>query len=161
MGETDRGKLGLVLMGGAMFSKSLIQFSVEGWSCVPPLLFTWGQTMMEVMKIMVTSFKRSHACTLHSVPPALQQGTDDPRLRQRLLDTHRQVWVSLMWRHCSFLLGSGHTAFYFCISRSLFLQSCVSAGSSTVGSVMITSKRASATCRSAALRAPVPVAGHC
>ena len=27
-----RGKLGLVLMGGAMLSKSLIQFSVDGWS---------------------------------------------------------------------------------------------------------------------------------
>ena len=31
-------------MGRAMFSKSLIQFSVDGWGCVPPLLFTWGQT---------------------------------------------------------------------------------------------------------------------
>ena len=39
MGETDRGKLGLVLMGGAMHSKSLIQFSVDGWGCVPSLLF--------------------------------------------------------------------------------------------------------------------------
>ena len=58
-----RGKLGLVLMGRAMLSKSLIQFSVDGWSCVPSLLFTWGQTMVEVMKIMVTSFKRSYACT--------------------------------------------------------------------------------------------------
>ena len=27
------------------------------------LLFTWGQTMVELMKIMVTSFKTSHACT--------------------------------------------------------------------------------------------------
>ena len=34
-----RGKLGLVLMGGAMLSKSLIQFSVDGWGCVPSLLF--------------------------------------------------------------------------------------------------------------------------
>ena len=34
-----RGKLGLVLMGGAMLSKSLIQFSVEGQGCVPSLLF--------------------------------------------------------------------------------------------------------------------------
>ena len=33
-----RGKLGLILMGGAMLSKSLIQFSVYGWSCVPSLL---------------------------------------------------------------------------------------------------------------------------
>ena len=57
------GKLDLVLMGRAMLSKSLIQFSVDGWNCVPSLLFTWGQTLVEVMKIMVTSFKRSHACT--------------------------------------------------------------------------------------------------
>ena len=34
-----KGKLGLVLMGGAMLSKSLIQFSVEGLSYVPSLLF--------------------------------------------------------------------------------------------------------------------------
>ena len=34
-----RGKLGLVLMGGAMLNKSLIQFSVDGQSCVPSLLF--------------------------------------------------------------------------------------------------------------------------
>ena len=34
-----RGKLGLVLMGRAMLSKSLIEFSVDGWSCIPSLLF--------------------------------------------------------------------------------------------------------------------------
>ena len=33
------GKLGLVLMGKAMLSKSLIQFSVDGQGCVPSLLF--------------------------------------------------------------------------------------------------------------------------
>ena len=32
------GKLGLVLMGRAMFSKSLIEFSVDGRGCVPSLL---------------------------------------------------------------------------------------------------------------------------
>ena len=37
--DSLRGKLGLVLMGGVMLSKSLIQFSVEGWGCVPSLLF--------------------------------------------------------------------------------------------------------------------------
>ena len=46
-----------------MISKSLVQFSVDGWRCVPSLLFTWGQTMVEVMKIMAISFKRSHECT--------------------------------------------------------------------------------------------------
>ena len=43
-------------MGRAMFSKSSIQFSVYGWSCVPSLLFTWGQTIVEVVKIMATFF---------------------------------------------------------------------------------------------------------
>ena len=33
------GKLGLVLMARAMLSKSLTQFSVDGWGCVPSLLF--------------------------------------------------------------------------------------------------------------------------
>ena len=31
--------MGLVLMGGAMLSKSIIQFSVDGWGCVSSLLF--------------------------------------------------------------------------------------------------------------------------
>ena len=35
-----RGKLGLVLMGRAVLNKSLIQFFVDGWSCVSSLLFT-------------------------------------------------------------------------------------------------------------------------
>ena len=46
-----------------MLNRSLIQFSINGWSCVFSLLFTWGQTIVEVMKIMAISFKRSHACT--------------------------------------------------------------------------------------------------
>ena len=52
-----------VLMDGAMTSKSLIQFSIDEWSYVPCLIFIWGQTIVEVMKIMVTSFKRSCALT--------------------------------------------------------------------------------------------------
>ena len=55
--------MGLVLMGRAMLSKSLIWFSIDGWSCAPSLLFTGGQTKVEVKKMMATSFKRSHACT--------------------------------------------------------------------------------------------------
>ena len=44
--------MGLVLMGRTMFSKYLIQLSVHEWSYVPSLLFTWGQTILEVMKII-------------------------------------------------------------------------------------------------------------
>ena len=67
-----RGKLGLVLMGEAMLSKSLIKFSVDRWGYVLSLLFTWGQTMVEIMKIMVTSFRRFYACsaTLSAPNPA-------------------------------------------------------------------------------------------
>ena len=34
------GKLGIALVVRAMLSKSLIQFSVDGWGWVPSLLFT-------------------------------------------------------------------------------------------------------------------------
>ena len=56
------------------------------------------------------------AVTLHS----------DPLLCQRLLDIHRQVWFSLLWGHCSFLLGPGAHEVLFVPSKSLFPQSCVS-----------------------------------
>ena len=58
MGETDRGKLGLVLMGVATLSKSLIQFSVDGWGCAPSLLFDLRPTIVEAMKIVATSLER-------------------------------------------------------------------------------------------------------
>ena len=63
---------------------------------------------------------------MYSVPLALQQIIVDPRLCQRLLDTLSQVWVSLLWGHCSFLLGPGEHKVLFVPSKSLFPQSCVS-----------------------------------
>ena len=148
-------------MGKAILSKFLIQLSVDGRSYVPSLLFTWGQTMVEVMKIMVTSFKRSHACTATLTAPTLQQATSDPCICWRLLDTPEKVWVSLFWGHCSFLLGPGAHQFLFVPSKSLFPQSCVNSGSSMVGLVVTSSERACAITRSAAPRAPVPVPVHC
>ena len=43
-----------------------------GGAVFPPCCLTWGQTMVEVMKIMVTSFKSSHAgpATLSTPSPA-------------------------------------------------------------------------------------------
>ena len=61
---------------------------------------------------------------LHSVPPTLQQATADPHLRQRLLDTHWQVWVSLLWGHCSFLLGPSAQGFCLCPLRVYFPVLC-------------------------------------
>ena len=46
--------------------------------------------MVGVRKIMGTSFRRSFACTVVFSAPTLQQATVNPRLLQRLLDTHRK-----------------------------------------------------------------------
>ena len=98
---------------------------------------------------------------LHSVLPALQQATTDPCLCQRPLDTHGQIWVSFLWGHCSFLLGPGGHKVLFAPSKSLFPQSCVSSGSSMLELMATSSKRAYATPRSTAPRAPAPASVHC
>ena len=93
---------------------------------------------------------------LHSVPPTLQQATADLHLCQRLLGTHGQVWVRLLWGHCSFLLGPHAHKVLFVPSKSLFPQSCVSSGGSMVGVMGTSSRRVYATPRSVAPRAPAP-----
>ena len=72
-----------------------------------------------VIKIMAASFKRSHHTLLHSVLPTLQQATTNPHLCWRLLDTHGQVWVNLLWNHCSFLLGPDAHKVLFVPSKTL------------------------------------------
>ena len=99
-----RGKLGLVLKGRDMLNKSLIQFSVGGWCCVPSLLFTLGQTIVEVMKIMVTSLKRSQACTATASAPNFSAGHHLPTPS---LETPGHPQASPLWGHCSFLLSPG------------------------------------------------------
>ena len=95
--ERLRGKLGLVLMGGAMLYKSLIQFSVDGWGCAPSLLFDLRPKYgggNEDNGDLLQKVPYRHCC--HSVPQTLQQTTTNPHLCWRLLDTHRQVWVRLL-----------------------------------------------------------------
>ena len=53
-----------------------------------------------------------------------------------------------------------HTRFCCALQESIS-QSCVSSGSSVVGLMATSSKRAYAILKSAAPRAPAPVAGHC
>ena len=60
------------------------------------------------------------------MPLTLQQATVDPGLHLRLLDTHRQVCISLLWGEFSFLRSSGAHKVLFLPSKSLFPQSCVS-----------------------------------
>ena len=78
---------------------------------------------------------------LHSAPPTLQQATAYPCLCWRLLYTHRQVWVSLLWGHCSSLLGPGVNKVLFVACKSLFPQSHVSSGGSMVRIMVTSSKR--------------------
>ena len=49
-----------------------------------------------------------------------RQVTVDPYLCWRLLDTHRQVWLSLLWGLCSFLLGPGAHKVLLCPARICF-----------------------------------------
>ena len=105
------------------------------------------------MKIMVTSFKHPICVLLHSMPPALQQATIDPCLCWRLLDTHGQVWASLLWSHYFPLLGHGAHKVLFVPSKSLFPKTCVSSGSSMVRLMATSSKRAYAIPKSAVPRA--------
>ena len=105
MGETDREKLGLVLMGGAMLSKSLTQFSVDGQSCVSSMLFDLRPNYGGGNEDNGDLLQRSPAHTASLSASDVQQATTNPRLCWRLLDTHGQVWVSLLWGQ--FLLGPG------------------------------------------------------
>ena len=144
-----------------LLSKSLIQFSVDGWSCVPSLIFTWGQSVVEVMKIKVSSLKRSHACTTKLSAPNRAAGHHWPTPP---LETPGHSQASLSQS----LVGSLHlspgswcTQGSVCAHQESASQSCVSSGSSMVGLMVTSSKRAYVIPRSAAPRAPAPVAEHC
>ena len=113
--------------------------------------------------LMVTSFIGPMHALLPLVLPTLQLATANQRLHQKLLDSHRQVLVSLLWGHRSFLLDSGAHKFLFvpsCALHRTISQSCVSSDSSIVGLITTSSKRAYAIPKSVS-RAPVPVAVHC
>ena len=114
--------------------------------------------MVEVTKIMVSSLRRSHAL-LHSLPPTLQQATTKPFLHQRLPDTHRQVRGSVLWVTAPFSWVLVHKIL-LCPPRSI-CQSCVSSGSSMLGFMVTSSKKAYAIPASVAPRASVSAAVHC
>ena len=143
-----------------MLRKTLIQFSVHGMGCIPSQLFG--------LRPNYGGGDEDNGDLLQKVPCMycytqwqLQQATTDPCLRLRLLYTHGQVWICLLWGHCSFLLGPGAHKLLFLSSKSMFPQLCVSSGGSMVGLMATSSKRAYAVPRSTAPRAPAPAAVHC
>ena len=101
------GETGSCSDGWAMLRKCLIRLSVDEWVCVPSLLFEPRPNFGGGNEDNGTSFKRSHAGTEALSAPDPEVGHANPHLCQRLLDTHRLVWVSLLWGHCSFLLVPG------------------------------------------------------
>ena len=85
-----------LLMGGAVF---------------PPCSLAWGQTMVGITGSngdLLPKDLCQHIVSPRTVvfsAPDPTAGHCQPTPPQRLLDTHRQVWLSLLWGHCSSLLG--------------------------------------------------------
>ena len=112
------------------------------------------------MKIMASSFKGSHTGPSTLSAPNLIAGHQWPT---PLLETPDPSWASLgqsLVGSLLFLLGPG-TQGFVCALQDSISQSCVSSGSSMVGLMVTSAKRAYAILRSAAPRAPAPAAGHC
>ena len=91
---------------------------------VAPLgaLVPWGQTLVEVMEIMVTSFKRSHVCTATLSAPNPAAGHHQ---LTSLLEAPGHSEASLgqsLVGHCSFLLGPGAQGSVCALQVSGFLS---------------------------------------
>ena len=120
------GQLGLVLMGGAMLSKSLIPFSVDGWGCVLSQLFD--------LRPNYGGGSEDNGDLLQKVS-GMHCGTRCPQACGRPLLTYAptgDLWTltgqsgSVSCDYCSFFLSSDAHRVLFVPSKSLFPQSCVS-----------------------------------
>ena len=119
-------------------SKIINPIFFDGWSCVPSLLFTWDQTMVEVMKIMVNSLKRPYACTATLSAPHPAAGHHQPKPPP---ETPGNPQASQGQSPVGSLLlssGSWYTRFCCALQESIS-QSCVSSGSSQFTSVQLLS----------------------
>ena len=135
---------------GAMLTKSLIQFSVEGWGCVSSLLFDLRSNYgggNEDNGDLLPKVPCMHGCTQCSDPAA---GHRKPTL---LPETPGHSQASLDQSLVGSLLlspGSWCAQGSVCALKILFPQSCVSSGGSMVGFMATSSKKAYAISRSAA-----------
>ena len=114
---------------GTSASTSVLPVNIQGWfpldwlvlsPCCPRFLRIFSGTTIQkhqffingrVMAIMVTPSKRTYTSMPHlpglllSVSLTPWQASVNPCFHQRLPNTHRQVWLSLLGGHWSFLLG--------------------------------------------------------
>ena len=72
-----------------MLSKSLIQFSVDGQGCVPSLLFTWGQTMMDGTSLVAQTAKRLSTMRETRVQAL---GWEDPLEKEMAIHSSTIAW---------------------------------------------------------------------
>ena len=146
-------------MGRAMFSKSLIQFSVDGQGCVPSMLLDLRQNYgggNEDNGNLLQKVPCMHCCT-QCLQPCIRPSP-----------THASTGDSWTLMGMSGSVSCGvtapfswvlvHTRFYLCPPR-VYFPTPVSSGDSMVGLIATSSKRAYAKPRSAAPRAPAT--GHC
>ena len=117
--------------------------------------------MVEVMKIILTYFNRSHAdtATLSALNPAAGHCRPTPPW-----ETPGPSWASLAQSLMGSLLlssGSWCTQGVVCALHEMFPKSCVSSGGSVVGLMATSSKRAYAIPGSTETRVPAPAAVHC
>ena len=125
MGETDWGGNWVLFWWAGPCSVNLsFGFLLMGGAVFPPCCLTWGQTMVEVTKIMATSFKRSRACTAALSAPDLAAGHHWPTT---LTETLGHSWASLGQSFVGSLLLS---------LRSLFTQGFVCALQESVSPVL-------------------------
>ena len=91
-----------------------------GGGCVPSLLFGLRPNYGGVNEDNVDLLQKvpcTHCCTQGPQPCSRPPLT---HIRRRLLDPDGQVLVSLLWGHCSLLLGLGAYKILFVPSKSLF-----------------------------------------
>ena len=146
-------------MGGAMLSKSLIQFSVDGRGHVPSLLFDLKPNYGGGNENNSTSFRRSHACTAALSAPNPAAGHHDPRLCRDSWTLPGKSGSVSCKGPCSFLLGPGAHKVLFMCSKSLFFPVLCKVWQLYGGVNGTSSKRAYAIPKSTVSRAPVPVYG--
>ena len=79
-----------------------------GGAVLPLYSLASGQTIIAVIETPPKGLMLSLPGPLLPVPLTPQQSTMDPHICQRLPNTHRQVWLSLLWGHCSFLMDPVH-----------------------------------------------------
>ena len=131
----------------------------------PPCCLTWGQTMLELMKISVTTSISSSKGPIHTLLQSVCSHSAASHCQPTPLpEIPGHSWASLGQALVDSLLlspGSWYAKCFICSFQEPVSQSRVSSGGSMVGLMVTSSKRAYAIPRSAVPRSPAPEAVHC